>query len=91
MPDEAVLREKALAAIRTGQLQTRRPDRTWSGAGVGFPCSVCARPIRRYDREVQMQFEHEGRVAGLDTFHVHLRCFAVWELARRQPQGLRGE
>ena len=38
--------------------------------------------VRRYDREVQTQFEHTGRVPGLDTFHLHLRCFAVWELER---------
>jgi len=51
------------------------------------PCAVCERPVRRHDREVQMQFEHDGRVPGLDTFHVHLRCFAAWEFERRPAQG----
>ena len=37
MDDEAILRVKAHEAIRTGRLPARRPDRTWSGAGVGFP------------------------------------------------------
>jgi CheY-like chemotaxis protein len=82
MDNEAVLREQAHEATRTGTLPARRPDRTWTGPGVGFACAVCARPVRRYDREVQVQFEHTGRVTGLDTFHLHLRCFAVWELER---------
>ena len=87
MDDEAILRVKAHEAIRTGRLPARRPDRTWSGPGVGFPCAVCDRLVRRHDREVQMQFEHDGRVPGLDTFHVHLRCLAAWEFERRSAQG----
>ena len=82
MDNEAVLREQAHEATRTGTLPARRPDRTWTGSGVGFACAVCARPVRRYDREVQVQFEHSGHVTGLDTFHLHLRCFAAWELER---------
>ena len=82
MDNEAVLREQAHEATRTGTLPTRRPDRTWSGPGGGFACAVCTRPVRRYDREVQAQFEYAGRVPGLDTFHLHLRCFAAWELER---------
>ena len=35
-----------------------------------------------------MQFEHAGRVPGLDTFHLHLRWFAVWELERWASVGV---
>jgi hypothetical protein len=87
MDDEAILRVRVHEAIRTGRLPARRPDRTWSGPGIGFPCAVCERPIRRHDREVQLQFEHEGHVPGLDAFHLHLRCFAAWEFERRRAQG----
>ena len=88
MDDEAILRARVHEAIRTGRLPARRPDRTWSGPGVGFTCAVCERPIRRHDREVQLQFEHAGRVPGLVyTFPLHLRCFAAWEFERRMAQG----
>jgi hypothetical protein len=30
--------------------------------------------------EFEIQFERDGRNPGLDKFHVHLQCFAVWEL-----------
>ena len=36
MPDEAILREKARAAIAAGKLPTRRPDSTWGGRGTTF-------------------------------------------------------
>jgi hypothetical protein len=38
-----------------------------------------------------MQFEHDDDVPGLVTFHLHLRCFAVWELERRRAPGQRDE
>jgi len=90
MPDEQILRERAQTAIRAGTLPVKRPDRTWTGPGIGFPCAVCAQLVRHHDRETQMQFEHVGRVPGLDTFHLDLRCFAMWELERRRAPGKPG-
>jgi hypothetical protein len=87
MPDEAVLRAKAREAIRTGKLPSRRPDRTWGGPGVGAPCSVCGAPIRQDQLELEAQFAHDGSNPGLDKFHIHVRCFAVWELERRTDGG----
>jgi hypothetical protein len=29
-----------------------------------------------------VEFAHDGANPGLDKFHLHLRCFAVWELER---------
>jgi hypothetical protein len=85
--DEAALREKARAAIRSGKLPAlRRPDRAWSGHGVGAPCAVCQLPIQRYDLEFEIQFEHDGAPPELDRFQLHLRCFAVWELERHAGQ-----
>jgi hypothetical protein len=34
MPDEVLLRAKARAAIQSGKLPTRTPDRTWEGPGA---------------------------------------------------------
>jgi len=35
--------------------------------------------------EFEIQFEHGGATPGLDKFHVHLRCFAAWEMERTKP------
>jgi|ERR671918_94702 hypothetical protein len=40
MADEIVLREKARAVVKSGKLPSRRPDRTWSGPGVGNRMNV---------------------------------------------------
>jgi hypothetical protein len=32
--------------------------------------------------EFAIQFEHRGVPGALDAFHLHLRCFAAWELER---------
>ena len=83
LDDEAILREQAQAAIRRGRLPAcRRPDRAWAGPGVDAACAVCERPIHRYDMEFAIQFEHRGAPGALDAFHLHLRCFAAWELER---------
>jgi hypothetical protein len=41
---------------------------------------VCEKPITRDQVEYEIQFAHDGDHPGLDKFHLHLRCFAVWEL-----------
>ena len=82
MPDEVILREKAKEVIRTGKLPNRRPDRTWGGPGVGALCSVCQLPVTKDELEFEIQFAHDGDNPGLDKFHVHIRCFAAWELER---------
>ena len=79
MPDEKILREQARTAIRDGKLPSRPADRTWGGPGVGASCSVCGAPITKDQMEFEIQFARDG---GLDKFHVHIRCFAAWELER---------
>ena len=82
MPDEQILRAKARAVIQAGKLPSRRPDRTWGGPGVGAPCAVCDLPVKSSDLEFEIQFVRDGGNPGLDKFHVHIRCFAMWELER---------
>ena len=84
MPDEAVLREKARDAVRNGKLPPRVPDRIWGGPGVGAACSVCGLTIAKTELELEIQFAHDGASPELDRFHVHVRCFAVWELERKK-------
>ena len=82
MPDETILRQQARAAIQSGKMPAHRPDRTWGGPGVGAPCAICEKPVRRDELEFEVQFAHDGDTPGLDKFHLHLRCFAAWEFER---------
>jgi len=85
MPDEPILRDKARIAIRNGKIPARQPDRTWGGPGVGALCSVCDLPIGKDQLEFEIEFAHDGSDPGLDTYHVHIRCFAAWEFERNKP------
>jgi hypothetical protein len=82
MPDEPILRAKARAAVQSGKLPARRPDRTWGGPGIGAVCVICDLPVKREELEFEIQFEHDVNAPGLDKFHVHIRCFAAWEFER---------
>lgn len=85
MPDEPHLREQAREAIQSGKLPSRAPDRMWGGPGVGADCAVCGLPVTREQLEFEIEFARNGDNPGLDQFHVHLRCFAAWELERNKP------
>jgi hypothetical protein len=47
-----------------------------------MPCSVCAAPITPAQVEYELQFRHDGAAPRLDRVHLHLRCFAAWEMER---------
>ena len=85
MPDERRVRALARKALQRGAIPARDPDRTWGGNGIGAPCTICGEPITPADVEYEVQFAHDGATPGLDRFHLHLRCFAVWELERMKP------
>jgi len=85
MPDEARLREQARVAIRSGKLPPRSPDRIWGGPGVGAGCLICERPVSKDELEFEIEFARDGDSPGLDKFHLHVRCFAAWELERSKP------
>ncbi len=81
MPDERMLRDKVRVAIRAGSLPSRRPDRTLSGPGIGEICTACGESIKLDQLELEIQFRHDG-ASTVQSYHVHLRCFAAWELER---------
>jgi hypothetical protein len=89
MPDESALRAKARAAVQAGKLPARTPDRTWGGPGVGAPCAICQLPVTKEQMEFEIQFAHDRQnlEAGLDKYHVHIRCFAAWEFERKTAGG----
>jgi hypothetical protein len=82
MSNEAVLRGQAAEALRLGKLPCEQPDRLWGGRGIGAVCAICRRPVTRDQIEVAIEFARNGSVPGLDTYHLHLRCFAAWEFER---------
>ena len=91
MTDEFTLRENAREVIQAGKLPDRRPDRTWGGPGVGADCAICGAPATRDEVEFEIEFARNGDGPGMDTYHVHIRCFATWESERRNlelPAGL---
>jgi hypothetical protein len=85
MPDEAALREFARHAVRNGKLPRREPAHVWGGPGVGVPCSVCEKPTTREEMEYELEFDPDSDNLSLDQFHMHLRCFAAWEVERTKP------
>jgi hypothetical protein len=85
MPDGPLL-EQARAAIQSGKLLSRAPNRTWGGPGVGAECAVCGLPVTKDQLEFEIEFAHDGADASPDKFHVHLRCFAAWEFERTKPR-----
>ena len=79
MGDECILRETALEAIIGGTLPTRKPDRTLGGLGSGKTCAVCGDLLTPTQMALEIEFNRHGS-PGLDTYHLHPRCFAAWEL-----------
>ena len=86
-PDETAVRAKAREAIRTGKMPSRRRDRTWGGPGVGVICTVCGEAVRKDQLEMQVEFSHDGSTPRLASYHIHLHCFAAWELERHEDGG----
>jgi hypothetical protein len=81
MPDESLRRAEARHAIDSGKLPRSEPDRTWGGPGGGASCSVCANPVTAQQMEYEVEFVRPDGL-GRVKYHLHLRCFAVWELER---------
>ena len=58
--DEQLVRAKVREVLKAGKLPNRRPDRTWGGAGVGAPCSVCDLPVQHDQLEFEIDFARNG-------------------------------
>jgi len=83
--NEESLVEKAREAIRGGKLPARRPDRIFGGPGSQIGCAVCDELIPRSELELEVEFKRHGVNPGLDSYHIHPRCFAAWETALSSP------
>jgi len=47
-------------------------------------CIVCGEAVTKDQLEMQVEFSENGSSPALGIFHIHVRCFAAWELERRQ-------
>ena len=68
--------------ITVGKLPKHRPSALWGGPGSGKSCAVCGKTIETGDVEMELQFTSEGGT-GTANYHVHARCYAVWERERQ--------
>ncbi len=73
------LRSLTRDRLQRGELPREKCQVTWFGPGLGLPCELCRRPIRR--TEIECECEHPG--GGVLRFHQ--ACFAVWDDERQQP------
>ena len=84
------VRESARAAIQTGKLPNRSPDRMWGGRGSDADCAICGAPVKRDALELEIEFSQNGDTPRAVTHHVHVRCFAAWEFERDNLDIVRG-
>ena len=77
MSDDALLRAQARAAVMSGRLPARKPNRTRGGPGVGAPCAVCALPITKVEIELEVPLGPDA------VAHLHIACFTAWEFERQ--------
>ena len=97
MPEEPILREKARDAIRGGRLPAAKPSRTITGPSAGATCALCGDPVLPGEIEFELEFragpppEDKSFRDTLERLrarpevrrcHLHLPCFAAWELER---------
>jgi hypothetical protein len=90
MTDECILRTKAREAIRAGKLPSHPPHRVWGGRGIGACCAICGKPAGLDEVELELEFSRQDDDGGLGNHHVHVQCFAAWELECKNfetPQG----
>lgn len=89
MSDESALREKVRKVIHTGALPNRCPDSTWGGPGTGFECTICGMRVNHDDVELEIEFERVADDPGPGMYHVHVRCFVIWESERQNLERAR--
>ncbi len=83
MTDQSALRPRPPERDETrdrSPLPNRPPDRTWGGRAEGARCAVCGASLERGEAELEF-LSPDG--SAPDTYRVHPRCFARWDLARR--------
>jgi len=79
--DEQELGRRALAALHAELLPRAPAQRTWGGSGSGELCPVCGHRIEPAETELELEFAAAGSGTAVREIHMHLLCFAAWEIA----------
>ena len=58
------------------------------GLGRGGPCALCGQLLTPTGMEIEIEFGRKGTTSRLDTYVLHPRCFAAWELLRDTLQAV---
>jgi hypothetical protein len=83
--DDKELQCRARAALNAGHIPRNRPRGLWGGNGSGEACPVCGQRLDAADMELEVEFEiAEVDTRGVREFHLHLPCFAAWEIERQR-------
>lgn len=91
MIDEGTLRKQAREAIRAGKLPNRQPTHLWGGNGFGTNCAICGNLVNSDEVGYELHFVAAEALPPVVEYHVHVRCFAAWELERHGPPGSAGD
>ena len=91
MIDERTLRKNAREAIQTGRLPNRQPTQMWGGNGFGASCAVCDNVVKPDEVGYEVEFAQAGDSAASEAYHIHVRCYAAWELERHTLTGQTAE
>ena len=78
--DRDALREAARQRIEQARLPKTKPSRMWGGHGRGQACSLCDRPIRETEPEMELEYEDEP---SRPVVRFHLQCQTVWDEVRQ--------
>lgn len=83
MIDEGALKTKARQAVQSGKLPNRRPICMWGGNGLGASCPICDSAVQPDEVEYEVRFDEIDGSAAPHGYHIHVRCYAAWELERQ--------
>ena len=84
--DDQDLRRRARAALNAGLMPRDQPLGLWGGNGAGDACPVCGQVVEVAEMELEVEFRFaEVSAHGVREFHLHLPCFAAWEIERKIP------
>jgi len=85
--DESTVRQRAREAILARRIPHRPPDRMWGGPGNGAECAVCGESLAHAEVGFDLEFADDPTVAKVkQNYHLHVRCFAAWELERESTE-----
>jgi hypothetical protein len=50
----------------------------WAGRSTGGDCAICGVALEREELEYELEYVTGGPDPGVETRHVHIRCFTAY-------------